>query len=163
MQTIIIEDFITLVNVKEATPSILQRNVKLDLNPDTLGSMDVNHYIVLDNDFPGKQMLLMDFLLLEGKSRTIDYSVILPEINYNINYTVFLNNSHLMNMSIKQLQNRNILYLCDGKTNKGEFLWMIFEDQTVPLGSPSKLSTNMIEYIKTAKLKAFERYIYLTF
>jgi hypothetical protein len=62
-----------------------------------------------------------------------------------------------MDMRIKQLSKRNLYYLCDGKTNKGEFVWLIFENTAIKSGMPTKCPIQMIHYVKEAKLSAFER------
>jgi hypothetical protein len=129
---------------------------KIELHPDSRIAPPFDCIAPInDLPFPGQQKLFIDYLLLEGKFRLIDYSLLLSDSpNFNISYDLFLNVRRQMFMNIKQFSNRDCFYICDGMTHKKEFCWLIFENKSKE-GKPKLFTSEMQQYTKEIKAQSF--------
>ncbi len=137
-----------------ADPEFIDVNVSI--HPSSFIELQLD-CIVPENDFafPGQQKLFMDFILLQGKSGKIDYSMILPEVkNLGFSYDLYLNIRRQPLMKIRQLQNKDCFFTCDGMTNKREFCWLIFEVSST-IGKPKLFNNELLEFNTKTKLEAF--------
>jgi hypothetical protein len=137
---------------------ILGSNISINLDYLKLKDAPFDCLLPLNHDFfPGHVQFFMDFLLIEGKAGYLDYSVLLPhEKNFNVAYDLYLNLGQSSTMSIRQLYNRDLLYILDGMTNKYEFCWLILEKENVK-GKPTPFSNGMRQLVFDWKLAAFQR------